>query len=288
MALAAMTAGGCVRNMGYGDTASDTTAQVGTASDPIARVDTTESLSSRLDTVGGTHQWVEESGKMLEVPSCGDGEHVLAYEGFTVSYNHNTLVPDWVAYELLDSELNGAYDTKSSNFSRDPNLEGCQASREDYSHSGWDRGHMAPKADMRWSSAAYWQSHYFTNICPQNHKLNAGDWNSLERKVRNLAKEYGRVWVICGPIFTTGEFGTIGQAKVHVPDKFFKALLIKDGGDYSAIAYVMPNKGGHHSLKTYACSVDELEKMIGRDLFCQLDDAIEQEVESAVDWSYWE
>jgi len=246
-----------------------------------------EPKTGRGDTFVDPVSRVDNRAKMLELPAYDKSEHVLEYDGFTVSYNHTTLVPNWVAYELLEVELNGAYDTKSSNFSRDPNLEGAQASREDYSHSGWDKGHMAPKADMRWSSVTYWQSHYFTNICPQDHDFNAGDWNTLEQKVRSWAKKYGRVWVVTGPIFTTHEFGTIGAAKVQVPDQFFKALLIKNGSDYSAIAYVMPNKPKHHPLKEYACTVDELEELIDRDLFYQLDDAIENKVESNINWLYW-
>lgn len=257
LAMMAMSINSCVSSSGRGDTFAD----------PVSRVD--------------------NKTKMLELPASNKNEHVLEYEGFSVSYNHTTLVPNWVAYQLQESELNGAYDARSSNFSRDPNLEGRQASREDYAHSGWDKGHMAPKADMRWSSVTYWQSHYFTNICPQNHTLNAGDWNSLEQKVRGWAKKYGSVWVVCGPIFTNNEFGTIGAAKVHIPDQFFKALLVKSGSDYSAIAFVMPNKAKHHPWKEYACTVDELEEAIGRDLFFQLDDKIEKKVESEVKWMYW-
>ena len=99
----------------------------------------------------------------LECPEYRDDEHIVQYSGFTVSYNHTTLVPNWVAYELTADELKVRYNTKSSNFSRDPYLKGRQASREDYSHSGWDKGHMAPKADMRWSERSYWESHYLTN-----------------------------------------------------------------------------------------------------------------------------
>lgn len=230
---------------------------------------------------------VDARARMLEIPAYDDHEDVIEYHGFTVSYNHSTLVPNWVAYELTDFELNGSYDTKSTNFSRDPNLVGAQASREDYSRSGWDKGHMAPKADMRWSSLSYWQSFYFTNICPQDHDFNAGDWNTLEKHVRNWAKKYGRVWVVCGPIFTTNEYGTIGAAKVQIPDKFYKALLIKDGREYSAIAYVMPNKAKHHPLKDYACTVDELEEMIDRDLFPKLGDAVEEKIEGAISWGKW-
>ncbi len=222
----------------------------------------------------------DKEGAELEMPEYGTDEHIVVYDGFTVSYNHTTLVPDWVAYELTAEELNAVYTNKNSNFSRDPNLKGRQASREDYSRSGWDKGHMAPKADMRWSSSAYWQSHYFTNICPQNHTFNAGDWNSLEQRVRKWAKQYGRVWIVCGPIFTTNEYGTIGAAKVHVPDQFFKALLVQNGSSYSAIAYVMPNSPQHHPLKEYACTVDSLEALLGRDLFPNLPDSVETQIEA--------
>lgn len=247
-----------------------------------------EPTNGRGDTFTDPISRVDPRAKKLELPAFEKDEHVLDYDGFTSSYNHTTLIPNWVAYELTFVELDGSYDTRSSNFSRDPNLEGPQASREDYSHSGWDKGHMAPKADMRWSSSAYWQSHYFTNVCPQNHNFNAGDWNTLEKQVRKWAKKYGKVWVVCGPIFTDREFGTIGHAKVQVPDLFFKALLIKNGSDYSAIAYVMPNRAKHHPLKEYACTIDDLEEMIGRDLFPKLDDHIETKVESEISWLYWQ
>ena len=218
----------------------------------------------------------------LEIPAYGTEEHIIEYNGFTVSYNHTTLVPDWVAYELTAEELEVKYDSRSSNFSRDPNLRGKQASREDYSHSGWDKGHMAPKADLRWSEQSYWQSHYFPNICPQNHQLNGGDWNTLEKTVRRWAKQYGRVWIVCGPVFDSCRYGTIGQAQVHVPDAFFKALLIHDGKSYRAVAYIMPNEGKHHPLRHYACSVDQLEALIDRDLFPALDDETEASVEASV------
>lgn len=228
------------------------------------------------------------SATLMELPAYGDEEDIILYDGFTSSYNHVTLVPNWVAYELIAEELDGSYNTKSSNFSRDPNVRNPQASREDYSHSGWDRGHMAPKADMRWSERAYWQSHYFPNICPQNHGNNSGDWNKLERKVRQWGRQYGRVWVVCGPLFEKGEYGTIGNAKVHVPDYFFKALLIYDGGHYSAVAYLMHNDGRRHKLQDYVCTVNELESRIGRDLFPTLNDSIEEAVEDTIDWPHWQ
>lgn len=219
---------------------------------------------------------------LRELPAYDEGEDIIYYEGFVVSYNHTTLVPNWVAYELTAEELEVKYDSRSSNFSRDPNVKGKQASREDYSRSGWDKGHMCPKADLRWSEKAYWQSHYFPNICPQNHDLNRYDWNTLEKQVRSWAKQYGRVWIVCGPIFDSCRYGTIGHAAVQVPDAFFKAVLVLRDNGLVGVAFVMPNEGKHHSLRHYACSIDQLEERIGRDLFPSLDDEIEAAVEAQV------
>jgi len=222
----------------------------------------------------------------LACPASADGEHILHYTGFVSSYNHATLVPNWVAYELTAYEVDGTY-SATSNFSRDPNLKGSQASREDYSCSGWDKGHMVPKADLKWSEQAWWESHYFTNICPQNHQLNGGPWNSLERQVRRWAKLYGCIYVVVGPIFTDCAYGTIGAAEVQIPDAFFKALLAPDGDGYKAIAFVMANNDLPHSIRQCAMSVDQLEELLGRDLFPALDDTVESVVEATISLQAW-
>ena len=224
----------------------------------------------------------------LELPAASEAEDIIVYEGFTVAYNHTTLVPDWEAYELTAQELVQTYTGKGSQFSRDPNVKGRQSSREDYSHSGWDKGHMVPKADLRWSEKAYWQSHFFTNICPQNHDLNGQDWCNLEKKVRQWARRFGRVYVVCGPIFDSCAHGTIGAAHVAIPDAFFKALLVPCGDSYAAIAFTFANDSSRQPLRSRACTVDQLEALLSRDLFPLLDDAVESTVESHLDLPLWQ
>ena len=225
----------------------------------------------------------EAACQKIELPSYSDDEDVIEYSGFTTSYNHETLIPNWVAYELTAEELEPVYTSQSSTFSMDFDVKGRQASREDYSRSGWDKGHMAPKADMRWSEKSYWESHYFTNICPQDHELNAGDWNTLEKRVRGWARKFGRVYVVCGPIVGDGSNGTIGKNKVQVPDAFFKAILVPIDAGYTAVAFIMLNNGQHHKLSEYACTVDELESRIGRDLFAALDGMGLEAIEGRLD-----
>jgi endonuclease G len=146
---------------------------------------------------------------------------------------------------------------------------------------------MAPKADMRWSTEAYEESFYMSNICPQNGTLNSGDWANTESLARRMATRYGSVYVVCGPIIGTNRYGTLGEHKVVIPDAFFKAMLLKANGRWQSIAMVLPNEPTHHEPDYYWCTVNELESLIVMDLFPGLDDAIEETVEGSINKSIW-
>ena len=161
------------------------------------------------------------------------------------------------------------------------------ADNEDYRNSGYSRGHLAPAGDMKWDSVAMLESFYFTNCIPQDRELNNGRWNQLEMKVRTWAKEYGRVYIVCGPVFLNTDTLRIGHNKVAVPDACFKALLIPTSTSYSAIAFVMRNGEEKRNLKECSCTIDQLETLLGLDLFHNLPDRVETEVESSICWYNW-
>ena len=104
---------------------------------------------------------------------------------------------------------------------------------------------------------------------------------------RRIARQYGSVYVVCGPLVYDNQYGTIGEHKVVVPDAFFKAFLICDEGEYSAIGIVMNNSSERQNLKSCTMTVDELENKCGFDLFHGLNSAIQEDVEAIVDWSKW-
>lgn len=218
----------------------------------------------------------------IEIPEFSDGEDIVVHLGYVASYNHTTLTPDWVAWELTADEVSDAYNFQCS-FSRDPSVEFPKASREDYSSSGWDKGHMAPRADMKWSAQALEESYYFTNICPQNHAMNSGAWRKIEELTRRLARHYGAVYVVCGPVAGTGRFGTIGQACVQVPDAYFKALAVSTDEGFSTVGFLVANDHQDGSPRSYAVPVDSVEAVIGRNLFPQ----VPEEAEAHYDWSFW-
>ena len=208
---------------------------------------------------------------------------LIEYEGYTVSYNSEMKIPVWVKYELERSEVDGPYTRTGLNFRKDKSVDLPQASDDDYRNSGWSRGHMAPAGDFKWSEDAMSETFYFTNCCPQNQSLNAGQWSTLEEKVRSWAKKYGNVIVYTGPIVGQNEYSTIGESKIVVPDAFFKAVLSGN----QAIAFVMYNRPNNENLQKCAMSVDDLEILTGLDFFPELDDTVEESVESMYFLKYW-
>lgn len=226
----------------------------------------------------------------LEWPAVTPGQDVYVHTGYATLYNRETLIPDWVAYELTADEVNPPERFRGNeSFRFDPETKGKRtAYREDYKNdNGWQRGHMAPKADMRWSVQAYEESFYLSNICPQNGKLNSGDWETTEKLARRIAERYGSIYIVCGPIIGSNKYGTLGEHKVVIPDAFFKAFLIKANGNYQSIAMVLPNEGTHHEPEEYWCTVNKLETLIGMNLFPALDDSIEETVEESIDRAIW-
>lgn len=216
-----------------------------------------------------------------------DGDELIFHSAYTLSYNPKTLIANWVAYELTAEETDGPWTRKGLRFMPDPDCKSKQADNNDYRNSGYSRGHLAPAGDMKWDSVAMLECFYFTNCIPQDKELNNGRWNQLEMKTRALAKKYGGVFIVCGPAFLKQDTLRIGHNGVAVPDACFKVLLVPKDNSYSAIAFLLQNGEENRSLKECALTVDELELIFGLDLFCNLPDSEEDEIENHVFWDDW-
>ena len=224
---------------------------------------------------------------VLESPKIAISDPLIFHQAYLLSYNSITLTANWVAYELTAEETDGTWSRKGLRFMPDPDYDGQQADNDDYRNSGYSRGHLAPAGDMKWDSLAMLESFYFTNCIPQETKFNNGKWNQLEEKTRRWARQYGRVYVVCGPVYENEDTLRIGHNGVAVPDACFKALLIPKEESYSAIAFVMRNGGEERPLMECACTVDELEEMLSMDYFCNLPKRQQEIVESVIvreDW----
>lgn len=211
-------------------------------------------------------------------------EEIIEHTGYTVSHNSKWKLPNWVGYELTGREVAGQ-NPRYDCFAPDPMVKGNKAELSDYKGSGYDRGHMAPAADMKWSKKVMKESFYLSNMCPQNPSLNRGDWNDLEEKVRSWAKRDSAIIVVCGPIVSKRP-KKIGN-NLAVPEAFFKVVLSPYGKNPQAIGFIMPNEAGNNPLSSYAKSIDEVEALTKMDFFSVLPDELENRIEAGYNLKYW-
>lgn len=227
------------------------------------------------------------SGKELEIPISltPRQEQIIHHTGYTVSYNKDLKLPNWVSYELTREETKGK-EKRSNRFIADPLVKGLIATNADYTHSGFDKGHMAPAADMKWSPQAMKESFYFSNMCPQHPQLNRRGWKNLEGKIRDWAIADSAIIVICGPIVAK-QPKTIGKNKVVVPQQFFKVILSPYVKPMRAIGFLFNNKQAVEPLSTYAVTIDSIERLTNMDFFAPLPDEIENKIEAEANYFQW-
>ena len=214
-------------------------------------------------------------------------EQLLTKTATTIMFSIKHKQAYWVAYSLTKSNTTSIY-KRTNKFTPDPEIsKNSQGSNADYKKSGYDKGHLAPAADMGWSINSMKESFFFTNMSPQVPSFNRGIWKKLEELVRSWAQKYGNIYITTGPILNSF-MGYIGAKKIGVPTYFYKAILYYNPPKPAkAIAFILKNEGSKYSLATFVVSVDELEKLTNIDFFYQLPDDIENKIEAKSDFWKW-
>lgn len=214
---------------------------------------------------------------------------ILRRMAYTTSYNSKTRNPNWVGWVLTSEHADGEVRRSGQLFIEDEDVPEPRATYRDIREGecGYQRGHMCPAADNKWSYKAMKEAFLMTNICPQNGNLNQNDWESLEGACREWARKYGRIYIVAGPIFNSKKYKTVGEHEVAVPDAFFKVVLTFGSGNPKAIGFLYDNQSGHHKMEYYARTVDGVEKATGMDFFSQLSDDVEVAIESKCNLDEW-
>jgi endonuclease G len=228
--------------------------------------------------------------KQIEIPAPlkDRKEQIIRHKAYTVSYNSNTKIPNWVAWKLTPARFVENYSRKEGEFLPDPQLPESEAvTTDDYKGSGWDRGHMCPANDNRWDWKAMRECFFMTNMCPQHSNLNRGDWKELEDACHDWAVKEGAIYIVCGPILYRQAHETIGYHHVVVPEAFFKVVLCL-GKHPKAIGFIYKNNRGNNPLDSYVNSVDQVERITKIDFFPALPDNLEKKVEAQRNVNNWQ
>ena len=221
----------------------------------------------------------------LEIPKTKISDQIISHTGYSLLYNEKYKQANWVAYELTSEETNKIFE-RSNKFISDPKVKSVNAFNKDYASSGYDRGHLAPAADMGWSASTMIESFYYSNMSPQQPGFNRGIWKKLEELVRTWAIENKAVYVVTGPVLAKG-LSTIGYNKIAVPNYYYKVILDYQKPNIKGIGFILPNESSKSLLQNYAVSIDSVEKVTGIDFFYLLKDQEEDLIEKELCINCW-
>ena len=210
---------------------------------------------------------------------------LLVKTGYVSYFNYERNNPDWVAWELTSAEAYGRLDRNGYEFVSDDALPlANRVAFYDYKGTKYDRGHMCPAGDMKWSPAAMRDCFYMSNVCPQVRELNHVSWERLESACRRWAKKMGSIYIICGPVYWKKVPEYIGVShRVAVPDGFFKVVLCLKKGKEKGIAFYYDNTDVTQPMRKAVRSIDQIEKMTRLDFFSELPDGMENRIEAMRD-----
>ena len=206
--------------------------------------------------------YVKSNGQTL---SYVDNEVILRKTWITIGYDTVKMVPNYVVEKLVPYMLVG--NAKRSKFYAD--TINMAVTPSDYTGSGYDRGHLAPAANYKFSQKATDETFVMTNMCPQTPELNRRNWLALEDYVRDLVAFHDTLVVLTG---TYGDAGKI-KSKVTIPEKTWKIVVgRRDGELLTAIGWIYLNNKSRQSIEENAVSIDEIEMLINRDVQVGLTD----------------
>jgi len=208
-----------------------------------------------------------------------DTPSLITHEGYTLLYSEIHEQPYWVAYTLTKDEVYGKAPRKDD-FREDLSVPTGSAELSDYKGSGFDRGHLKPAADSKYSVLEMSESFFLSNMSPQKESFNREIWSRLEDQVREYAVDFNSISIVTGPVLKN-PIGSIGKNEVSVPEAFYKVILNSDST--RSIGFLLPHENSSKALSTFAVSVDSIEKVTGFHFFS----GVNQSVKMTFDYSLW-
>ncbi|MEO1652889.1 MAG: DNA/RNA non-specific endonuclease [Bacteroidota bacterium] len=244
-------------------------------------------------------QKIRSDIREIALPRQKNQEEIIFHSAYALAYSEAHEQARWVVHMILPDVQFGSFG-RSNDFRPDPLVKSGSTVEKDYflktllddstyeyDGFGYDRGHLAPSADFRWSKKALSESYFYSNMAPQVAELNREAWAQLESDIRAYVIEKQHpVFVISGGVLHDN-LPKIERSinQVSIPEFFYK--IVYDPQDKEAIAFLMPNKKCEYPVMYYACPIDKVEALSGIDFFPNLDDPLETSIEKTFHKDHW-
>ena len=251
-----------------------------------------------LETVSIGQQGVESASDAATpvfggVPHSQRPLHVLHNIGYWVGYDEARRDPAWVGFRVRGSSIHPSLPRPA--FEVDARTE-ARVRPDDFLHSGYDCGHMAPNYAIgsRLGANAQHETFLLSNICPQRPSLNRGLWKRIESREsgplsseRPWSESLGEVSILVGPIFAVED--AVLPSGVEVPHAFYRIVVSSGANAIRVLAFIVPNSNevGSSAPELFLVSVDEVETETGLDFMPDIAQPLQEELESAVATALW-
>lgn len=246
---------------------------------------TLEELQLELDTLEARAEKLRtkiEGAKLTKIiidlkevgyPEWNQEAQVVEHKAMVLGYSEEHEQAAWVSHIILPDIETGNV-SRTNDFRQDKLVTTGSSAKDDYWNSGYDRGHLAPSADFRWSHVALSESYFYSNMAPQLPELNREKWAELEDLIRDyVIDKHEQVYVVTGGVLAE-ELPVMQNEgrknEVSIPKLFYKVVLDYSGDEKHAVAFLLPNGECPDPILTYAVSVDSVEILTGINFFPNL------------------
>ncbi len=237
----------------------------------------------------------------IGIPLSQSPLDIAEHSAMIIGFNCDLKLAAWSFHVLSPDVLVGGV-SRTNDFRKDSLIECGDGIEQDYfrripkddgtvtfENFGFDRGHLAPSADFRWSQKALSESYFYSNITPQAPGFNRESWAEVEDLMRRImANNPKTYYIVTGPILDKKlpkvEKGT---NKLTIPAFHYKIIIDLTPDNQKGMAFLMPNKKCDMPPSAYVVSIDSIEKLTGLDFFSKLDQSLAAGIESKANFSLW-
>jgi len=236
----------------------------------------------------GDHLLLGNPSKAIADPNNKDN-YLLVGRSYALSYNNSRGTLNWVAWRTTRDDL-GEH-LERPDFEPDPRLPPgfTRVVHSDYTHSGYERGHMVPSADRFGNVEENAETFYMTNIVPQTADVNEFVWQKLETYARAMVRRGADLYTIAG---VYGDAGKL-KNKVTVPTNCWKIIVVLPAGGGLAdinentrvIAVDIPDIDSirDDNWRKYRTSVQAIEQKTGYNFFDRLSPDLQNILKNNID-----
>ena len=237
----------------------------------------------------------------IGIPLSQSPLDIAEHSAMILGFDCDSKLAAWSFHVLSPDVLVGGV-SRTNDFRKDSLIECGDGIEQDYftkklqddgtykfENFGFDRGHLAPSADFRWSQKALSESYFYSNMTPQTPGFNRESWAEVEDLMRrimaNTPKPY---YIITGPILDKNlPKVEKGLNKLPIPGLHYKIIADLNAENPKGMAFLMPNKKCDMPPSAYVVSIDSIEKLTGLDFFSKIGAVTAQKIESKADFSLW-